>query len=173
MDLKSIFRIVPDFPKPGIQFVDITTLANHAKALQWTIDALAEPYLNQKIDKVVAVESRGFIFGAPLAIKLGAGLSLVRKPNKLPAETFSHSYELEYGKDAVEIHKDAILPGENVLIIDDLLATGGTVGAVKNLLGNFDCRIAGISFVVELPFFHAREKFAPIPVYSLTTFDFE
>jgi adenine phosphoribosyltransferase len=173
MDLKNIFRVVSDFPKPGIQFIDITTLLQNPSAFQYTLDALLEPYKGQKIDKIVAIESRGFIFGAPMALQLNAGLCIVRKPNKLPADTYSHTYDLEYGSDTVEIHKDAIQPGERVVIIDDLLATGGTVGATRELLSNFDCTIAGISFVVELSFLNGREKLAPIPVYSLTTYDSE
>ena len=173
MDLKSIFRQVPDFPKPGINFIDITTLLADPKALDWTIDALAEPYKGKKIDKIVAIESRGFIFGAPLALRLGVGLVLVRKPGKLPAETYSHTYDLEYGQDTMEIHKDAIDDGDHIIVIDDLLATGGTVEASLKLLDHFKCTIEGISFVVELTFLNGRDKLKPHPVYVLSAYDSE
>ncbi|MBD3266626.1 adenine phosphoribosyltransferase [bacterium] len=173
MDLKPLLRVVPDFPKPGIQFIDISTLLLEPAALNWTIKALVEPYKGKKIDKVVGVESRGFIFAAPMAIQLNAGVCIIRKPNKLPAESFSHTYDLEYGSDTVEIHKDAIHPGETVVIIDDLLATGGTVEASQKLLQNFDCNVEGISFVVELTFLGGRKKLEPTPVYSLVTYDNE
>ncbi len=173
MDLKPIFRQVPDFPVEGINFIDITPLLLDPKAFQWTIDALAKPYEGKRIDKVVAIESRGFIFGAPLALKLNTGMAIVRKPNKLPADTFSHQYELEYGTDEVEIHKDAIQDGDYVIIIDDLLATGGTVEATVQLMKNFNCTIEGISFVVELSFLNGRDKLLPHHVYSLTSFESE
>lgn len=173
MDLKSILRQVPNFPKPGINFIDITTLIINQDAFRWTVDQLARPYLGKKIDKVVAIESRGFVFGAPLALKLNAGLVLIRKPNKLPADTYSHTYELEYGTDQVEIHKDAIQNSDHVVIVDDLLATGGTVNAVIQLLNNFTCTIEGISFVVELAFLHGRDKLSSYPVYSYVTYDSE
>lgn len=173
MDLKPYLRQVPDFPKPGINFIDISTLILRPDVLQWTVDALVAPYQDQKIDKIVAIESRGFIFGAPLALKLNAGMVIIRKPNKLPADTYTHHYQLEYGEDAVEIHKDAIENGDRVVVIDDLLATGGTVGATRELLKNFKCEIAGISFVVELTFLNGREKLKPLPVHSLVTYDSE
>lgn len=173
MDLKSIFRQVPNFPKPGINFIDITTLLSDPKAFAWTIEALAEPYQGKKIDKIVAIESRGFIFGAPLALRLNAGLAIARKPGKLPADTYSHTYDLEYGQDTIEIHKDAVSEGDNVVVIDDLLATGGTVQAAIELLKNFNCRIEGISFVVELTFIGGRKKLEPHPIHSLTEFDSE
>ncbi|MEW6239119.1 MAG: adenine phosphoribosyltransferase [Candidatus Omnitrophota bacterium] len=173
MDLKSILRQVPDFPKPGINFIDVTTLILDPKAFQWTIDALAEPYKGKKIDKIAAIESRGFLFGAPLALQLNAGLAILRKPNKLPAETYSYSYELEYGKDSIEIHKDAINSGERVVVVDDLLATGGTVQAALELMKNFSCVVEGVSFVVELTFLSGREKLKPHPVYSLVTYESE
>lgn len=173
MNLKSVLRQVPDFPKAGINFIDITTLINHFDAFEWTINEMIRPYQGQKIDKVVCVESRGFIFGAPMALRLGAGMVIVRKPNKLPAETYSHTYDLEYGKDTIEIHKDAIAEGERVVVVDDLLATGGTVDATLKLLQNFPCSVLGISFVVELSFLKGREKLQPVPVYSLVTYDSE
>lgn len=170
MDLKSIFRTVPDFPKPGINFIDITPLLQNPSAFQWTVDELAKPYAGTRVDKVVSIESRGFIFGAPLALKLGAGLIPLRKPNKLPAETYSHTYDLEYGQDTLEIHRDAIQPGENVIVIDDLLATGGTAVAAVELLKNFTANVLGISFVVELTFLNGRRKLEPCPVHTLTEY---
>ena len=128
-DIKNKIRAVPDFPKPGIMFRDITTLLQDAAAYRETIELLYQKFKDRKIDYIAAIESRGYLFGAPLALKLGAGLALIRKPGKLPAETLREEYALEYGNDAVEIHKDAIEPGKTVLIIDDLLATGGTAAA--------------------------------------------
>ncbi|MBZ0254565.1 adenine phosphoribosyltransferase [bacterium] len=173
MDLKPIFRQVPDFPKPGINFIDITTLLLNPEAFAWTIDALAEPYKDQGITKIVAIESRGFIFGAPLALKLNAGMTVLRKPNKLPADTYQQSYDLEYGKATIEVHKDALCADDKVVIVDDLLATGGTVEAAIELMKKFDCTIAGISCVVELTFLNGREKLQPYPVHTLATYDSE
>jgi len=173
MDLKKILRQVPDFPKPGINFIDITTLIQNAEAFRWTIDALAAPYAGRKINKVAAVESRGFIFGAPLALRLNAGLAILRKPHKLPAETYSHTYDLEYGQDTIEIHKDAVREKEHVVVIDDLLATGGTIQATLQLLKQFSCLVEGISFVVELEFLHGRKKLQPYPVHSLVRYESE
>ncbi|MGI6457042.1 MAG: adenine phosphoribosyltransferase [bacterium] len=167
MDLLSILRQVPDFPKPGINFIDITTLLLDPDAFRWTIDALAEPYRDKQIDKVVAIESRGFVFGAPLALTLNAGLVLVRKPNKLPAAKYSCTYDLEYGQDCVEIHQDAIRDCEKVMVLDDLLATGGTIEATLNLLKKFSCAVEGVSCVVELDFLKGRDRLNSTPVYSL------
>ncbi len=171
MDLKTILRTIPDFPKPGINFIDITPIVQDIDAFRWTIDSMAAPYEGKKIDKIVAIESRGFIYGAPLALKLNAGLAVVRKPNKLPADTYSHTYELEYGQDTIEIHKDAVAAGETVVIVDDLLATGGTVEATLNLLKNFSCQVVGVSFVVELAFLSGREKLKSHPIHTLTVYD--
>lgn len=171
MDLKSVFRTVPDFPKPGINFIDITTMLQEHDAFHYAIEALAEPYKDKGIDKVIGIESRGFIFGAPLALAMDAGFILIRKPGKLPAKTYSHEYELEYGADTIEIHTDAISAGEKIIVVDDLLATGGTVLAALELLKNFECSIEGISFVVELGFLGGREKLAPHPVHSLTLYE--
>ncbi len=173
MDLKQILRQIPDFPKPGINFIDITTLVINPDALKYTIDRLVEPYQDQKIDKVLGIESRGLIFSTPMAMHLNAGLVLARKPNKLPADTYSYEYELEYGTDSIEIHKDAINDGDNVIIVDDLLATGGTALATVELLKNFNCSIKGASFVVELSFLNARPKFKDIPIHSLVTYESE
>jgi len=169
--LRSLIREVPDFPKPGINFYDITTLLKDADGLRLTIDALAELAGSQKIDTVIGVESRGFIFATPLAIRLGAGFVPVRKPKKLPAEKVSISYDLEYGQDTLEIHKDAIGEGHNVLIVDDLLATGGTAKAVVDLVEGLGGKIVGLLFVVELDFLHGRAKFNGHVVNSLIRYD--
>jgi len=169
--LKKLIREVPDFPKPGINFYDITTLLKDSNGLKLTIDALTDEYSSQKIDTVIGVESRGFIFGAPLAYQLGAGFVPVRKPKKLPAETVSVSYELEYGSDTLEIHKDAVGEGQKVLIVDDLLATGGTARAVVDLVQKLGGNIIGLSFIVELNFLNGREKFNGLDVRSLISYD--
>jgi adenine phosphoribosyltransferase len=166
---KSI-RSIPDFPKPGILFRDITTLVKDKKAFKLAIDILFKKYKNKKIDKVVAVESRGFIFGATLAYKLSAGFVPVRKKGKLPARTISATYALEYGTDTLEIHEDAINPGERVLIVDDLLATGGTVSAVIDLVKQLKGKIIGIGFLIELVDLHGRKKLKGYPIYSLIKF---
>jgi len=171
MDLKNVLRNIPDFPKPGINFIDITTLLLDPEAVKYSINKLTEPYKDQNIDKVVGIESRGFIFGVPVSMNLDAGFALMRKPGKLPADTYSHTYELEYGTDTIEIHKDAIQPGDNVVVIDDLLATGGTAVAAIELLKKFDCNVKGISFVIELAFLNARPKFGDVPVHSLVTYE--
>lgn len=169
--LRKLIREVPDFPKPGINFYDITTLLKDADGLKQTIDALAEQVAGQKIDTVIGVESRGFIFATPLAIRLGAGFVPVRKPSKLPAEKVSISYALEYGQDTLEIHKDAVGEGHNVLIVDDLLATGGTAKAVVDLVEGLGGKIAGLLFVVELDFLNGRQKFNGYDVRSLIRYD--
>lgn len=173
MDLKTIFRQVPNFPKKGINFIDITTMLVNHEAFNWTVEQLAAPYEGKKIDKVVGIESRGFIFGAPLALKLGAGLVLIRKAGKLPAATYSHTYQLEYGEDCIEIHQDAIQPGERVILVDDLLATGGTVDAALELLKKTSCEIDGLSFVVELTFLKGRDRLGSHPIHSLVHYDIE
>lgn len=170
MDLAKYIRDVPDFPKPGILFKDITTLVKDPKAFQASIQLLVNRYKNKKIDVVCAVESRGFIFGGALAVALGAGFVPIRKPGKLPADTFQETYELEYGTDSIEIHKDAIAPGQRVLVLDDLLATGGTVSAVVRLLSAFQCEIVEIAFLIELDFLKGREKLAGHPVFSAIHF---
>jgi len=169
--LRRLIREVPDFPKPGINFYDITTLLKDADGLKDTIDALAMQVDGQKIDTVIGVESRGFIFATPLAIRLNAGFVPVRKPKKLPAEKVSISYDLEYGQDTLEIHKDAIGKGHNVLIVDDLLATGGTAKAVVDLVEGLGGTIAGLLFVVELDFLNGRKKFDGYSVQSLIRYD--
>lgn len=166
-NLRKLIREVPDFPKPGINFYDITTLLLDPEGLEGTIDALTEQCRGMNIDTVIGVESRGFIFGAPLAYQLGVGFIPVRKPKKLPAESVSIEYELEYGTDTLEMHKDAVGEGHNVLIVDDLLATGGTARAVVDLVESVGGKVAGLLFVVELDFLNGRSKFDGYDVKSL------
>ncbi len=156
--LRAQIREVPDFPKPGILFYDITTLIKQAKPFAEVIDLLVEPFANQKVDVVVGMESRGFIFSAPMAIRLDAGFVPVRKLGKLPAETISVEYALEYGTNTLEVHKDAIQPGQKVLIVDDLLATGGTVLGTIDLVKQLKAEIVGLSFLVELQFLKGRAR---------------
>ncbi len=165
--LKKTIRSIPDFPKKGILFRDITTLLKDRSALADAIDSLTARHKGKGITKVVGVESRGFILGTPIAYLLGAGFVPVRKKGKLPAETYSATYELEYGTDHLEIHKDAIEAGESILIVDDLLATGGTAAATVELLGNFDANIEGIDFLVELTDLGGREKLQGCEVFAL------
>ena len=169
-DLKHIIRDIPDFPKKGIIFKDITTLLQDAKSYQRMVDLLAHRYIGQKIDKVVGVEARGFIIGSVLAYKLGAGVVLVRKPGKLPSETFSKTYQLAYGSDTLEMHKDAIKPGEKVLIADDLLATGGTMSAVVDMVNQLGGEIVECCFMTELTFLEGRKRLPEGKVYSLLQF---
>lgn len=168
--LRNIIRDIPDFPKKGIIFKDITTLLADAKSYQRMVDLIAHRYVGEKIDKVVGVEARGFIIGAALAYKLGAGIVLVRKPGKLPSETFKKSYALEYGTDTLEIHTDAISKGERVLIADDLLATGGTMAAVVDMVKNMGGELAECCFMAELEFLHGRDKLPANKVFSLLKF---
>lgn len=171
MDLASTIRSIPDFPVEGILFYDITTLLKRPDALQDSVNQLADHYQNQRIDLVVGVESRGFIFGMPLAYKLGAGFVPVRKPGKLPATIASESYQLEYGTNTLEIHVDAIEPGQKVLIVDDLLATGGTAKATCNLVESLGGQVVGLAFVIELNFLHGRQKLEDYEVFSLVRYD--
>ena len=166
-NLKKYIRDIPDFPKKGILFKDITTLLKEGKIFQSVIDKLYERYKDKKIDKVVAIESRGFIFGGALALKLGAGFIPVRKKGKLPSKTHSVSYELEYGIDTLEIHSDAIKPGENILLLDDLLATGGTAKAVCELIEKLGGKIIEAAFLIELSFLHGRSKLSGHDVFSM------
>jgi adenine phosphoribosyltransferase len=169
--LRQLIREVPDFPKPGINFYDITTLLKDPAGLRGTIDALCDLCDDEKVDTVIGVESRGFIFAAPIAYKLNAGFVPVRKPKKLPAEKVSVSYDLEYGQDTLEMHKDAVGEGHRVLIVDDLLATGGTAKAVVDLVERLGGKVVGLSFVVELAFLNGRAKFDGYNVKSLITYD--
>lgn len=166
IDLKKFVRDIPDFPKPGIMFKDITPLLKNPAALKASVALLAKAFRNEQIKYVVAVESRGFIFASALACRLGAGFVPVRKKGKLPYKTDAVTYELEYGTDTLEIHVDAFSKGDRVLIVDDLLATGGTVEAVIRLVRGQSARIAGIGFIIELAFLEGRKKFKGYPVYS-------
>lgn len=169
--LKRLIREVPDFPKKGILFYDITTLLKDKTGFATLIDALSENYLERKIDLVLGIEARGFIFGPALAYRLNAGFVPVRKPKKLPAETAKWTYQLEYGTDTLEIHKDAVEPGQRVIIVDDLLATGGTANACASLAKSLGADIAGLGFVVELDFLKGREKLKGHEVFSLLHYD--
>jgi adenine phosphoribosyltransferase len=173
LDLKDHIRSVPDFPKKGVVFRDITTLLKDREAFRTAVDAFCERYKGQRIDKIVSVESRGFILGSALAEKLGAGFVPIRKPGKLPAETIREEYQLEYGKDAVEIHKDAISPGDHVLIHDDLLATGGTVLAACRLVEKLGGKITGLCFLIELTFLHGRDRVRNYDIFSLIQYETE
>lgn len=168
--LKAQIRDVPDFPKPGILFKDITPLLGDPKGLGQVVEAFAARYANMGIDKVLAMESRGFIFGAPLALRLGAGFVPVRKPGKLPYQTDRVSYALEYGSDSLEMHVDAVTEGEKVLVVDDLLATGGTAGAVVELVRRQKGQLVELAFVIELDFLKGRERLVPAGVFSLLHF---
>jgi adenine phosphoribosyltransferase len=169
--LKQLVREVPDFPKPGILFYDITTLLKDKLGFAMLIDSLTEYYINQDIDLVIGIEARGFIFGPALAYRLNAGFVPVRKPKKLPAETVRWTYELEYGSDTLEIHKDAIQPGQRIIIVDDLLATGGTAKATAELATSLGGTICGLAFVIELDFLKGRDKLGTYDVHSLLHYD--
>lgn len=167
MDLAALIRDVPDFPQAGILFKDISTLLQQPAALREAIDRLAAPHREQHLDAVVAIESRGFIFGGAIAQQLGAGFVPVRKAGKLPAETHRVSYELEYGSAALEIHRDALRPGQRVLIVDDLLATGGSAAAAVQLVERLGAVVAGIAFLIELDFLHGRRKLEGYDIHTL------
>ena len=169
-DLKRAIRDVPDFPKKGIIFKDITPLLQNTKLFKKAVDRLCEKFKDKKIDVIVSVESRGFILGSAMAYKLGTSFVPVRKKGKLPYRTYSATYDLEYGQDTLEIHQDAIAKGDGVLIIDDLLATGGTLGAVIGLVKKMGGEIAGIGFLIELTFLKGREKNKDYEIFSLIKF---
>ena len=165
---REIIRTIPDFPKPGIQFMDITPLLANGKAFHNVIDQLKARHEGKGIDMVVGIEARGFIFSSALAYALGAGTCLVRKPGKLPHTVHQQSYDLEYGTDTVEIHTDAFTPGQKILIIDDVLATGGTIAATVELIqNNFNVEIAEIDFLIELAFLGGRKKLPNLPIHAL------
>jgi adenine phosphoribosyltransferase len=166
-ELKQLIREVPDFPKPGIRFYDITTLLKNAQGLRRVIDEFAQRFADQKIDVVVGIEARGYFFAPAIALALGTGFVPVRKPKKLPCEVEFWEYDLEYGTDRLEIHKDAIEDGQRVLIVDDVLATGGTAAAVARLVEKLGGRIASFGFVIELDFLNGREKLKNFDVYSM------
>lgn len=169
--LKKLIREVPDFPKKGILFYDITTLLKDKLGFAALIDQLSEHYIGKKVDLVLGMEARGFIFAPALAYRLNAGFVPVRKPGKLPAATAKVSYDLEYGSNTLEIHKDAIQKGQRVIIVDDLLATGGTAAATVELAKSLGAEITGLGFVVELDFLKGREKFGKYDVFSLLRYD--
>ncbi len=166
-DLRAKIREVPDFPKPGILFYDITTLLKDPGAFRDAIDLLVAPYRDRRVDVVVGMESRGFIFSAPMAYTLGVGFVPVRKLGKLPAETVSVEYALEYGTNTLEIHRDAIMPGQRVLIVDDLLATGGTVSGTIELVRRLGGEVASLAFLVELRFLKGRERLRGYDIHSI------
>ncbi len=168
--LKAFIREIPDFPKPGILFYDITTLLKEPSGLAGVIDGLKDHYISKPIDVVIGIEARGFIFAPAVAFALGIGFVPVRKPKKLPAAVEREEYALEYGTDVLEIHKDAIQPGQNVLIVDDVLATGGTAAAVTRLVERLGGKVAGLGFVIELEFLHGRDKLPERDVFSLVTY---
>jgi adenine phosphoribosyltransferase len=168
--LTDFIRNIPDFPKPGIQFKDISPLLQNPEAFKEAIGLMAEPYRANPVDFVVGIESRGFIFGVPLACELGVGFILIRKPGKLPSETISATYELEYGTDEIQIHKDAIQPGQSVALVDDLLATGGTMAAACRLVAQLGGNIQGISFLIELAFLEGRNRLPGQDIHTLVTY---
>ena len=169
MDLKSLIRDVPDFPKPGITFRDITTLLRDPDGLRYTIDSFTQNFVDAGItaDYIVGMESRGFLFGTPLAYQMKAGFVPVRKPGKLPLATHSIEYELEYGTDCLEIHQDALQPGNKVLIVDDLIATGGTASATAKLLNKIGCDLVGFGFIIELKDLQGRKNLPDVPIMTL------
>lgn len=172
MDLKTLIRNIPDFPKPGIIFRDITTLLNHPEGLRYTIDTLTEKCQQSGLnpDHIVGMESRGFLFGVPLAYQLNAGFIPVRKPGKLPAAVHTIEYDLEYGTDRLEIHQDAVAAHHKVLIVDDLIATGGTAKATADLLDKIGCEVLGFAFIIELVNLAGRQKLPDLPVITLVQY---
>lgn len=166
-DLKKHIRDIPNFPKEGIVFKDISTLLKNKDAFKKAVDALASNFKKEKVQYVVGIEARGFIFGAALAYKLGAGFIPVRKKGKLPYKTKSVTYQLEYGMDTLEIHEDALKPNARVLVVDDLLATGGTMGAVIDLIKAQNAKIVGVAFLIELKFLKGKERLKDLPIYSI------
>jgi adenine phosphoribosyltransferase len=167
LNLKSFIRDIPDFPKSGIMFRDITPLLSDAKAFQAAIDGLAEHYEGKSIDRIVAAEARGFIFAAPLALRLGCGFVPIRKPGKLPFDTHAFHYELEYGTDSLEVHVDGVSPGQNILVVDDLLATGGTVDACCRLVEKCGATVAGCAFLIELTDLRGADRLSQYDVFCL------
>ena len=169
-DIKSLIRDVPDFPKPGIVFRDFTPLIADARGFAAVVDQLAEPYLG-KVDAVIGIESRGFIVGAPVAYRLGVGLAIARKPGKLPFHTYDQAYDLEYGSASLQMHQDALKGSGRVLLVDDLLATGGTAAAALQLIKRIGGNVIGCAFVVELDALKGRERLAPVNCFSLAHYD--
>ncbi|HEY4495632.1 MAG TPA: adenine phosphoribosyltransferase [Candidatus Paceibacterota bacterium] len=171
MDLKQYIREIPDWPKKGVNFKDITPLLENAEAFKFAVDELAKPYLGKKVDLIVGIDARGFIFASALAYKLGAGLAIVRKKGKLPGKTINHDYTLEYASSAIEMREDAIKPDQSVVIVDDLLATGGTMEAAIKLVEQLGGKIEGISFLIDLKFLKGKEKLKNYPIYSLISYE--
>ena len=170
-DLKTLIREIPDYPKPGILFYDLTTLLQDKQGFHDLVDRLCDHYAGKKVDVVLGIEARGFIFAPALAYRLGAGFVPVRKPKKLPSKTASVTYQLEYGSDQLEIHEDAVCPGQSVLLCDDLLATGGTAAAAIQLARKLGGEVVGAAFAVELNVLHGRTKLPGIDVFSLLKYD--
>ncbi len=171
LDLATFVRDIPDFPKPGILFKDITPLLLNHEAFSTAIDRLAEEFKDQQVEVIAAAEARGFLFAAPLALKMGVGMVPIRKPGKLPFEKHSHSYDLEYGSDTLEMHIDGIEEGENVLVVDDLLATGGTVGACCEMITACKANIVACAFLIELKFLNGSSKLGGHKTFSLIQYD--
>ena len=170
MDLKSFIKDVPDYPKPGIVFKDITPLLGDKEAFAFVINNFAERFADKKIDVVVGIDARGFLLAAPVAYKLGAGLAIVRKPGKLPRKTIREDYTLEYASNTLEMHEDAITPGQNVLIVDDVVATGGTMEATCKLVKKLGGNIIGIGFLIELGFLGGKKKLGEFEIFSLLAY---
>ncbi len=171
MELAQLIRSIPDFPIPGILFRDITTLIRDGEALQETIDTMVEHYRDTQLDAIAAIEARGWIFGSPLAYELGAGFVPIRKPSKLPAEKVAISYSLEYGSNTLEMHKDALEPGTRVLIVDDLLATGGSAQAAIQLVEKLGGQVVGLAFLIELVDLKGRDKLKGYDIYSMIQYE--
>jgi adenine phosphoribosyltransferase len=173
MDIKSIIRTIPDYPKPGIMFRDVTTLLGHARAFRTTVDLLVQPYAGLRIDKVAGIEARGFIIAGAVAHQLSVGFVPVRKKGKLPWKTIGQTYDLEYGTDTVEIHEDAVLKGESVLLVDDLIATGGTAEAAIKLIEKAGGNVVGCSFIIDLPELKGRKRLEKMGKKVLSLVEFE
>lgn len=173
MNIKKYIREIPDWPVKGVNFKDITTLLQNPKVFKYTIDEMCKPFLNQKIDKIVAIDARGFLLAAPMAYKMNCGVSLVRKKGKLPYKIIEKEYQKEYGVDVLTMHQDAIKKGEKVLIVDDLLATGGTIAATVEMVEKLGGEVAGMSFVINLPFLGGSEKLKNYNLKYLISYDRE
>mgnify|MGYP002619812642 CR=1 FL=1 len=173
MDLTQYIRNIPDFPKPGVQFKDISTLLLEPQAVQFIVDTWAQRYADKEIDKIVGAEARGFVFAAPLAYAMGLPLVLARKPGKLPADVEREEYQLEYGTDAIEVHSDAIRTGDRLLLVDDVLATGGTMGAVTRLVERMGAEVVELAFVIELSFLGGRKQLEGQSVHALVDYSGE